>query len=68
MNNELFPGEKEAIEKVTTDYGPRYGFGNLIAALRRAWADHLIETYGFDEDTADRATIVAPYPRITESE
>ena len=33
----LFQGEKEAIQTVLA-LGAKYGYGNLIAHLRRAWA------------------------------
>ncbi len=41
----LFQGEKEAIETVLS-LGAKYGYGNLIAHLRRAWALSLKNKYG----------------------
>lgn len=59
----LFPGELEAVE-TTIEYGKAYGFGNLIAHLKRAWALYLMEgnnrlTYA----DALEATNVAAYPQ-----
>lgn len=56
----LFPGEKEAIKKVL-EYGERYGYGNLIAHLRKAWAEMLIRKCGIDKDAAIMATNSDPY-------
>jgi hypothetical protein len=53
--------EQQAVSK-TLEYGKEFGYGNLIAHLRKAWAVSLIKNYGFDIPTATRATIVDPYP------
>jgi len=58
----LFKGEKEAIKQVL-DAGAKYGYGNMIAWLRRGWSDLLMKNSGFTQEQADMATIVSPYPK-----
>ena len=58
----LFKGEKEAIKQVL-DAGAKYGYGNMIAWLRRGWSDLLMRESGFTQEQADRATITSPYPK-----
>jgi hypothetical protein len=57
----LFPGEKEAIEQVLR-YGQQYGYGNLIAHLKKEWAEMLVKKWGISEESAISATNVSPYP------
>jgi len=57
----LFPGEKEAVAMVLRA-GEAYGYGNLIAHLRRAWAINLMTKYGLSKDAAIDATNSSPYP------
>ena len=56
----LLAGEKEAIQELLK-IGNRYGYGNCIAHLRRAWAKKLVAG-GLDKETAIEATNVGPYP------
>jgi dissimilatory sulfite reductase (desulfoviridin) alpha/beta subunit len=66
MNDEfksLFPGEKENINKVI-DIAEIYGYGNLIAHLRRAWAIKLIKSNPLlDYKSALECTNSDGYPR-----
>lgn len=57
----LSPGEAKAIDKVLTA-GDRYGYGNMIAHLKRAWAELLISQKSLSVETAIKATDVPPYP------
>jgi hypothetical protein len=57
----LESGEKEAVKQVLK-YGKKYGYGNLIAYLRRDWAESLIKEYKISEELAIRITEVPPYP------
>lgn len=64
----IMNGEQHAIREVIAA-GERYGFGNLIAHLRAAWAKSLIEsTKGIEgqsewtEEQANQATITDAYP------
>ena len=56
----LFAGEKEAIERVL-DAGRAYGYGNMIAHLKRAWAKLLIAD-GLSEEAALKAADTSAYP------
>lgn len=47
----LFPGESDAIQNLL-DIAAVYGYGNCIAHLKRAWAEHLVMEWGFPEDLA----------------
>jgi len=58
----LFPGEKEAIKTVIA-LGEKYGYGNLISHLKRAWALHLAQDYGLDYEAALHSTEVSAYPK-----
>ena len=53
--------EEQAIEIVVT-LAKQYGYGNLIAHLKREWAEYLIDTYGFENSIALQATDVSAYP------
>lgn len=53
MEITYFRGEKEDIEKVI-QLGERWGYGNLIYHLRRAWSERL-QKDGLPKDTADMA-------------
>jgi hypothetical protein len=55
----LFPGEEEAI-KYVIEMGKKYGYGNMIAHLKREWAEHLIE-YGLTETAALSAANSSSY-------
>lgn len=61
----LLPGEKRAIETVLY-IGGLYGYGNMIAHLKTAWAKSLI-AQGISKDAALQATNVSAYP-IDENE
>ena len=56
----LFPGEAEAIERVL-ELGKNYGYGNMIAHLKRAWIEKLIEI-GLPKETALLSVNVDHYP------
>jgi hypothetical protein len=60
----LFPKEQEAIKAVITA-GQDYGYGNMIAHLKRAWAESLVDS-GLKEKSALAATNVSSYPLRTE--
>ena len=57
----LFSGEKEAIQTVLA-LGAKYGYGNLIAHLRRAWALSLKNQYGGTYEQHLPATNSDAYP------
>ena len=57
----LFSGEKEAIQTVLA-LGAKYGYGNLIAHLRRAWALSLKSKYGGTYEQHLPATNSDAYP------
>jgi hypothetical protein len=59
---EIYPGEKEAIETVLM-LGEEFGYGNLIAHLRKAWAEMLMEdNLRLLVRHAIEATNSSPYP------
>ena len=60
-NRHLLPGEFEAINAVLRA-ARDYGHGNMIAWLRRDWAEMLRDEWGMSEQNAINATIVTPYP------
>lgn len=53
--------EREAV-RLVLEYGARFGYGNLIAHLRTAWAAMLMEEYGATEEEARRGSGGAGYP------
>lgn len=58
----IFPGEQDAVLQVLA-YADQYGYGNLIAHLRRAWALKLMQ--GNDRlnyEEAVKATNSSAYP------
>ncbi len=57
----LMPGEKEAVRQILA-YAKGYGYGNLIAHLKRAWAISLKEKYGGQYRKHLQATEVDAYP------
>ncbi len=63
----LFPGEREAVARVI-ELGNQYGYGNMIAHLKRAWAKKLLASqreYGVKDATYEKtlmATDVLAYP------
>ena len=59
--NMLFPNEKEAIERVLAA-GEGYGYGNMIAHLKKAWAEMLIKKYKIPEKSALQAADSDAYP------
>ena len=60
-NFSVRPGELEAVREVVR-LARVYGFGNLIAHLRRAWALDLKNKYGGSYDQHLSATGVDAYP------
>jgi hypothetical protein len=56
----LFPGEEEAI-KYVIEMGEKYGYGNMIAHLKREWAENLMES-GLTETAALSAANSSSYP------
>lgn len=56
----LFPGEEEAVKSVI-ESGKKYGYGNLIAHLKREWAELLI-SQGISEKAALAAANTSAYP------
>lgn len=63
----LLPGEKEAIIQVLK-IARQYGYGNLIAHLKRAWAVMLKEKYGGTYEKNLQATEVDAYPEAFDIE
>jgi hypothetical protein len=57
----LFPGEEAAI-KIVIEAGDKYGYGNMIAHLKREWAERLRDKWGLPEKAALEATNVSAYP------
>jgi len=57
----LFKGEGDAI-KTLLAIGLKYGYGNCIAWLKRAWADHM-EEMGWSPEAAKLAADAAAYER-----
>lgn len=60
-NAHVLPGEKEAVQTVIK-LAKKYGFGNLIAHLKRVWALDLKRKYGGTYDHHLIATNVEAYP------
>ncbi len=59
----LLPGESTAVA-LTLDFAEQYGYGNLIAHLKRGWALRLMaSTPGLTYEQALTATDVAAYPQ-----
>ena len=58
-NNFFFNERNEILEVI--DIAEKWGYGNLIAHLRYAWAKKLIEQ-GISKETAIEATNSSPYP------
>ena len=57
----LFPGEQEAVERAL-EAGRRFGYGNLIAHLKKAWIESLMRQ-GLGQDAATMITEDrSPYP------
>ena len=46
----FFPGEIKSVELVLSA-GENYGYGNMIAHLKKAWAEMLIEKYYNENQT-----------------
>ena len=63
----LQPGEKEAILKVL-QLAKQYGYGNMIAHLKRIWAITLKEKYGGSYQQNLVATEVDAYPEAWDVE
>lgn len=59
--SKLLPGEKEAVLEVLR-LARKYGFGNMIAHLKRAWAINLKDLYGGSYRKHLQATNVNAYP------
>lgn len=57
----LFPGEEDAVDAVL-EAGRYYGYGNMIAHLKRAWAAMLMRDYELDEAEALRMADTSAYP------
>jgi hypothetical protein len=57
----LFPGEQDAVDAVL-EAGRYYGYGNLIAHLKRAWARMLMRDHGLSEAEALRMADTSAYP------
>lgn len=57
----LFPGEVESVKQALA-IGRRYGYGNLIAHLRREWALGLMRDHGMTWEQATRGALTDPYP------
>lgn len=53
-------GEREAIHQVLAA-GENYGYGNMIAYLKQAWAENLMNEYNFDEKSALAAADTTAY-------
>ena len=66
-NHILWPGEQKAVAMVLKA-GARYGYGNIIAHLKKAWAETLIKEYGLPVQTAIEAADTSPYPIETGGE
>ncbi len=59
----ILPGEQQAV-KIVLDFASMYGYGNLIAHLKRAWALHLMEvTPNLTYNQALLAADVDAYPK-----
>lgn len=68
----IFPGEIEAVKSVLAA-AEQYGYGNLIAHLRRAWALKLMRgSVGHGKawtyEQACRVTNSGPYPEVLPAE
>ena len=53
--NRYSPEEKRAAQKVI-EAGHKFGFGNMMALLRREWAETLMREYGFSASLAVQAS------------
>jgi len=56
----LFPGEEEAV-KYVIKAGKKYGYGNMIAHLKREWAEKLM-AQGVPKEGALLAANTSAYP------
>lgn len=61
MEPVIFPGEDAAVQAALAA-GAKYGYGNLIAHLKRAWAMKLMQEYAFPETDALKAADTTAYP------
>jgi hypothetical protein len=57
----ILPNEKEFVNQVL-EIAKIYGYGNLIAHLKRAWAIRLITNSALTYEQALEATCVEAYP------
>ena len=53
--------EEEALQKAD-EIAKEHGYGNVIAFLKRKWADRLKDKWGASEKDAVKATDVSAYP------
>lgn len=56
----LFHGEQEAIDQVLKA-GKNFGYGNMIAYLKRDWKELLMRD-GLSEEVAEEAANTSAYP------
>ena len=47
---------------VVLEAGAAYGYGNMIAHLKKAWAESLMDNYSFTGEQALRAADTSAYP------
>jgi len=57
----LYPGEQHAVDSVLKA-GEMYGYGNMIAHLKKTWAELLRDKWDLDEESALRAADTSAYP------
>ena len=60
QREKLFAGEEEAI-KQALDAGGKFGYGNMIAHLKKAWAEQLLQN-GLPLEAAVEAADTSAYP------
>jgi len=60
-DHRLFAGEKLGVEAAIAT-GAMYGFGNLIAYLKRQWAENLRDKWDMSEESALAAADTSAYP------
>lgn len=65
--SKLYPGEKDAILEVLR-LAKQFGYGNMIAHLKRAWAVELKQKYGGSYEKNLQATEVDAYPEAFDVE
>lgn len=63
MSKEMISYEERLALVRADNIAKKYGYGNVIAYLKRKWADELSEKYDIPDELAQQATDVSAYPK-----